>query len=99
MNFSLLVLSLKSTESKLFGVLVMLSHALTSSMMFWISGLIFHLAQSRQLLNVSGLQQVSLSLHMLILVVCVTNFGVPPFISFFREFLFIGGVFSSFVWG
>jgi NADH:ubiquinone oxidoreductase subunit 4 (subunit M) len=99
MNFSLLVLSLKSMESKLFGVLVMLSHALTSSIMFWISGLIFHLSQSRQLLNVSGLQQVSLSLHMLILVVCVTNFGVPPFISFFREFMFIGRVFSSFVWG
>ncbi len=34
MNFSLLVLSLKSTESKLFGVLVILSHALTSSIMF-----------------------------------------------------------------
>lgn len=98
-NFSLLVLSLKSIESKLFGVLVILSHALTSSIIFWISGLMFHLSQSRQLLNVSGLQQVSLSLHMLILVVCVTNFGVPPFISFLREFLFISGVFSSFVWG
>jgi len=99
MNFSLLVLSLKSMESKLFGVLVILSHALTSSMIFWISGLIFHLSQSRQLLNVSGLQQVSLSLHLLILTVVVTNFGVPPFVSFFREFLFIGGVLSSFIWG
>jgi len=99
MNFSLLVLSLKSIESKLFGVLVILSHALTSSIMFWISGLIFHLSQSRQLLNVSGLQQVSLSLHLLILTVVVTNFGVPPFVSFFREFMFIGGVFSSFIWG
>jgi NADH-ubiquinone oxidoreductase chain 4 len=98
-NFSLLALALKSVESKLFGVLVILSHALTSSIMFWISGLIFHLSQSRQLLNISGLQQVSLSLHILVLMVCVSNFGVPPFVSFFREFLFIGCVFSFFVWG
>ena len=33
-NFSLVVLSLKPVESKVFGVLVMLSHALTSSIIF-----------------------------------------------------------------
>jgi len=99
MNFSLVVLSLKPVESKVFGVLVILSHALTSSIIFWVRGLIFHLTQSRQLLNISGLSQVSLSLHLLILIVRVSNFGVPPFISFFSEFIFIGTLFSCFIVG
>jgi len=98
-NFSLVVLSLKPVESKVFGVLVILSHALTSSIIFWVRGLIFHLTQSRQLLNISGLSQVSLSLHLLILIVRVSNFGVPPFISFFSEFIFIGTLFSCFIVG
>lgn len=99
MNFSLVVLCLKPVESKLFGVLVMFSHALSSSLMFWIGGLMFHLSFSRQLLSVCGLQQLSLSLCLAVFFVCVSNFGVPPFLSFLSEYLFIGVVFSSFCLG
>jgi NADH:ubiquinone oxidoreductase subunit 4 (subunit M) len=99
MNFSLVVLCLKPVESKLFGVLVMFSHALSSSLIFWVGGMMFHLSFSRQLLSVCGLQQLSLSLCLAVFFVCVSNFGVPPFLSFLSEYLFVGVIFSSFCLG
>lgn len=97
-NFMVFSLYLKLVELKLFSILIIFSHAILSSLMFWFGGLFYHLLGSRYLGLLQGAKQLSLAFNCVFFLFLLGNFGVPPFISFFSELVFVlGSLGASFI--
>lgn len=90
-NFGIFCLSFFCLVSKERNFLIILTHGVTASLMFWVFGLVYYSRFTRYLFFVKGIQFFFFFLTFLIF---LTNFGVPPFLSFIQEFFFFFSIFS-----
>lgn len=96
-NFSGLIVFMSVSIRKTACVFVFLTHDIISCIMFWTVGTLYHITHSRQIVFLSNISQMSMILRIIILVFFLSNFRVPPFISFFHEFIFIRIFFSVYL--
>nr|YP_009059439.1 NADH dehydrogenase subunit 4 [Philometroides sanguineus]AIN37105.1 NADH dehydrogenase subunit 4 [Philometroides sanguineus] len=86
-----------SSVAKSSGFLVLLSHGFSSMLLFFLIGMFYHYSGTRLIYYFSGLMS-SLSFYAYgIMLVMMSNTGVPPFWSFFGEFLAVGSLVFGFV--
>jgi len=95
MNFIALIVMFNSFISKRISVLIFLTHDIISGIIFWYVGIMYHISFSRQIPFLSNSLVLSLSFGSGFIVFILSNFGVPPFITFPHEIVFISFIFSS----
>ena len=88
-NFIGAVIIFDFSLGKVFRVLFFFTHDIISRIMFWFVGEIFHITQSRQIIFLSRSFFLSLFWGLGFFVFLLSNFGVPPFISFIHELFFL----------
>lgn len=93
-NLSCLVLLLGSRKRKSSVILSFFTHDLASRILFWVVGIIYHLSYSRQILFLSNISQYSFFLYGWFTLILLSNFGLPPFLSFFHELIFLNRIFG-----
>lgn len=74
------------------SILIMVSHGLISPLLFFLITLIYADFHSRRLMLLKGFILLSPLFCLLWFLNCSLNLGVPPFMSFFSEFLIIGSL-------
>lgn len=94
-NFMALVVVFNSFIRKRISVLIFLTHDVISGIMFWYVGIMYHISFSRQIPFLSNSLFLSLSFGSGFMVFILSNFGVPPFITFPHEIVFVSFLFSS----
>lgn len=94
-NFMALIVVFNSFMSKSISVLIFLTHDIISGIIFWYVGIIYHISFRRQIPFLSSSLVLSLSFGSGFMFFILSNFGVPPFITFPHEIVFISFVFSS----
>jgi NADH-ubiquinone oxidoreductase chain 4 len=94
-NFLGYLLTLDRGQGKSLGILIILSHSLTSSIIFWVIGTIYNLTSTRQVYYLGAISGFSLSFGIMSIIIMVSNFGVPPTLSFWVEFYFLSTSFST----
>nr|WAX01704.1 NADH dehydrogenase subunit 4 [Philometra sp. HZ-2022] len=79
------------------GFLILLSHGYSSMLLFFLIGLFYNFSGTRLIYYFSGMVG-SFSMYVyLVMVVLMSNTGVPPFWSFFSEFLAVGSLVFGFM--
>ena len=86
MNFIIISLFLFFSKTKNINLLVILSHGFISALIFFIVGILFYFSL-RRLIYFSSFSYKFLSMVFLFLLILLSNFGVPPFLSSIREIL------------
>lgn len=94
-NFMALIVVFNSFIRKRMSVLIFLTHDIISGIIFWYVGIMYHISFSRQIPFLSNSLVLSLSFGSGFIFFILSNFGVPPFITFPHEIVFISLLFSS----
>lgn len=93
-NFIGTIIFFDFTLGKVFRVLFFFTHDIISRIIFWFVGEMFHVTQSRQIVFLSSSFFLSIFWGLGFFVFLLSNFGVPPFISFIHELFFLTFLFN-----
>lgn len=93
-NFIGAVIFFDFSLGKAFRVLFFFTHDIISRIMFWFVGEIFHITQSRQIVFLSSSFFLSIFWGFGFFIFLLSNFGVPPFISFIHELFYLTFLFN-----
>ena len=85
-NFIIISLFLFFSKTKNINIIVILSHGFISALMFFIVGILFYFSL-RRLIYFSSFSYKFISVVFIFLLILLSNFGVPPFLSSMREIL------------
>lgn len=93
-NFIGVVIFFDFSLGKVFRILFFFTHDIISRIIFWFVGEMFHITQSRQIVFLSRSFFLSMFWGLGFFVFLLSNFGVPPFISFIHELFFLTFLFN-----
>nr|AST14928.1 NADH dehydrogenase subunit 4 [Hammerschmidtiella sp. ZengetLiu-2016] len=96
MSFVLFGLIILMKSTKMGACLMMLSHGYTSTLMFFMVGEFFHKSGTRMMNYLSGFMASSMLVSYTMMLVFLSNGGVPPTISFVSEYITIISIFLGF---
>jgi len=94
MSFVLFALVILLKSSKIGGCLIILSHGYTSTLMFYLIGEFFHKRGSRIMRYLSSFMLRGFVIRFFIIMVFLSNGGLPPSLSFVSEFVVIVSFFG-----
>jgi len=94
MNFIGAVIFFDFSLRKVFRILFFFTHDIISRIIFWFVGEIFHVTQSRQIVFLSRSFFLSIFWGFGFFIFLLSNFGVPPFVSFIHELFFLTFLFN-----
>ncbi len=93
-NFIGVIILFDFSLGKIFRIFFFFTHDVISRIIFWFVGEIFHITQSRQIVFLSRSFFLSIFWGLGFFIFLLSNFGVPPFISFIHELFFLTFLFN-----
>ena len=88
-SFLLLALRLLILPGKVAGLILILAHGYTSTLMFYVIGEIYHRSSRRILYFFNRFFSSGVFFRIILLLIFLSNRGVPPSLSFLAEFIII----------
>jgi len=95
MNIAMLGLLSNTSQGKMGGVVLILSHGLVSALLFFLIGALYDRAQSKLIFYYSGLTAILPTFSTCLFLGSIANISFPLTFSFIGELLAFVGLFSS----
>ena len=94
-NFGFICILFFFCLGKFLNFFIIVTHGIISSLMFWFFGILYYLRYRRSLYFIKGVQ---FYLFIFFSVICLCNFGFPPFFRCYQEFFFFLVIYRRRFW-